>query len=105
MRQDLLQLALDLNVPVPEIYGEIKRNDDGILYTTKAQRTGCSCCGFGLHLDKRPHHFDYLWQGNPKEWDFWMYEMKWGTVLSYIGVGWEEPGKIFDKRMEQLSLW
>lgn len=28
-RQDLLQLALDLNVPVPRAYGEIKRKDDG----------------------------------------------------------------------------
>ena len=25
LRQDLLQLALDLNVPVPKIYGEIKK--------------------------------------------------------------------------------
>ena len=44
-RQDLLQLALDLNVPVPTIYGEIKRDFDGKLCTTKAQRTGCSMSG------------------------------------------------------------
>ena len=48
-RQDLLQLALDLQVPVPEIYGEIARDADGTLRTTKAQRTGCSMCGFGIH--------------------------------------------------------
>ena len=59
-RQDLLQLALDLNVPVPEIYGTIERKEDGTLYTTKAQRTGCSMCGFGIHLEKRPHRFDLL---------------------------------------------
>ena len=51
LRQDLLQLALDLDVPVPEIYGEIARKADGTLYTTKAQRTGCSMCGFGVHLE------------------------------------------------------
>ena len=39
-RQDILQLALDLHVPVPEIYGEIVRDPDGTLRTTKAQRTG-----------------------------------------------------------------
>ena len=60
LRQDLLQLALDLDVPVPEIYGEIARKADGTLYTTKAQRTGCSMCGFGVHLEKRPHRFDML---------------------------------------------
>ena len=98
-RQDLLQLALDLNVHVPEIYGKIVRNHYGTLQTTKAQRTGCSMCGFGIHLDQRPHHFDLLREQNPKEWEFWMYrcctdpetgeKYGWGRVLDYIGVGWE----------------
>lgn len=88
-RQDLLQLALDLNVPVPEIYGEILRDPEGNLYTTKAQRTGCSMCGFGIQLEKRPHRFDLLRKTNPKEWEFWMYKQGWGHVLDYIGVEWE----------------
>ena len=97
-RQDLLQLALDLNVHVPEIYGEIVRDPDGTLRTTKAQRTGCSMCGFGIHLDPRPHHFDLLRERNEKEWEFWMYRCckdengepyGWGRVLDWIGVGWE----------------
>ena len=98
-RQDLLQLALDLNVPVPKIYGQIVRDEDGTLRTTKAQRTGCSMCGYGIHLDGRPHHFDLLREQNPKEWEYWMYrcctdpetgeKYGWGRVLDYIGVGWE----------------
>lgn len=100
LRQDLLQLALDLNVPIPEIYGEIDRKPDGTLYTTKAQRTGCSMCGFGIHMEKRPHRFDQLRERNPKEWEFWMYrcctdpatgeKYGWGRVLDYIGVEWED---------------
>ncbi len=90
-RQDILQLALDLEVPVPEIYGEIVRDNDGKLRTTGAQRTGCSMCGFGIHLEKRPHRFDQLYMRNPKEWDFWMIEMGWGDVLDYIGVEWRDP--------------
>lgn len=89
-RQDLLQLALDLKVPVPEIYGTIERKADGTLYTTKAQRTGCSFCGFGIHLEKRPHRFDRLHESNPKEWEFWMIEQGWGHVLDYIGVEWRQ---------------
>lgn len=95
-RQDLLQLALDLNVPVPEIYGTIERREDGTLYTTKAQRTGCSMCGFGIHMEKRPHRFDLLKERNPCEWQYWMYECctdkitgekyGWARVLDYIGV-------------------
>lgn len=100
LRQDILQLALDLNVPVPEIYGEIARGRDGALHTTKAQRTGCSMCGFGIHMEKRPHRFDRLREMNPKEWEFWMYrcctdketgeKFGWGRVLDYIGVKWED---------------
>lgn len=104
-RQDLLQLALDLNVPVPEIYGEIVRDNDGNLRTTRAQRTGCSMCGFGIHMEKRPHRFDRLREDNPKEWEFWMYrcvtdletgeKFGWGRVLDYIGVEWEGlPGAL-----------
>lgn len=90
-RQDLLQLALELHVPVPAIYGRIEQDADGNLYTTKAQRTGCSMCGFGIHLEKRPHRFDLLRERNEKEWAFWMYEVGWGHVLDYIGVEWEKP--------------
>ncbi|WP_279004056.1 hypothetical protein [[Clostridium] scindens] len=100
LRQDLLQLALDLDVPVPEIYGTIERKTDGTLYTTGAQRTGCSMCGFGVHMEKRPHRFDQLRHRNPKEWEFWMYrcctdtetgeKFGWGRVLDYIGIKWED---------------
>lgn len=99
LRQDLLQLALDMDAPVPEIYGEIARKADGTLYTTGAQRTGCSMCGFGVHMETRPHRFDQLRVRNPKEWEFWMYrcctdpetgeKFGWGRVLDYIGVEWE----------------
>jgi 3'-phosphoadenosine 5'-phosphosulfate sulfotransferase (PAPS reductase)/FAD synthetase len=89
-RDDLLRLALDLDVPVPEIYGEIKRDDAGGLYTTMAQRTGCSMCGFGIHLERRPHRFDRLREANPKAWRFWMYDVGWGEVLNYIGIGWKD---------------
>ena len=81
---------LDLKVPVPEIYGEIVRDFDGTLRTTGAQRTGCSMCGFGIHMEERPHRFDKLYDRNPKEWKFWMIDMGWGEVLDYIGVGWRQ---------------
>lgn len=98
-RQDLLRLAVDLQVPIPKIYGEIKRHENGDLYTTRAQRTGCSMCGFGIHIEKRPHRFDRLREDNPREWKYWMYGKGWGKVLTYIGVGWE------DVPVEQMTLF
>lgn len=91
-RQDLLQLALDLNVPVPEVYGTIERDSSGQLFTTKAQRTGCSMCGFGIQKErKRPHRFDLLYQNNPAEWEFWMNEVGFGAVFDWIGFLWQQP--------------
>lgn len=96
-RQDILQLALDLNVPIPEVYGTIERKEDGTLYTTRAQRTGCSMCGFGIQLEKRPHRFDRLYEDSPQEWDYWMNRCckdetgqpyGWGKVLDYVGIHW-----------------
>lgn len=89
-----------LKTIVPEIYGAISRDERRTLYTTEAQRTGCSMCGFGIHMEKRPHRFDKLRERNPKEWEFWMYrcctdkvtgeKYGWGKVLDYIGVKWED---------------
>lgn len=128
-RQDLLTLALEMNewyqanfkkygfkpleTIVPAIYGEIARDPDGTLRTTGAQRTGCSMCGFGLHMEKRPHRFDQLRERNPKEWEFWMKKVctdpvtgekyGWGRVLDYIGVGWENAPDT--DCVGQISMW
>lgn len=103
-RQDLLHLAVELNVPVPEIYGTIEEKEGGTLYTTRAQRTGCSMCGFGIHIEKRPHRFDRLREDNPEEWHFWMHTMGWGEVLTYIGVGWEDiPQKKTEQQRMQIA--
>ena len=108
-RQDLLQLALDLNVPIPEVYGEIKRDSDGMLYTTGEQRTGCSMCGFGIQLEQRPHRFDRLRERSPKEWDYWMNRccqdedgtlFGWGRVLDYIGIEWRD----IPEQYEQITF-
>lgn len=102
-RQDILQLAQELDVHVPKIYGEIVQGPDGLLRTTRAQRTGCSMCGFGIHIEKRPHRFDRLREDNPKEWAFWMYDVGWGHVLDYIGVGWEDDP--YGNMEGQSCLW
>lgn len=112
-----------LESTVPAIYGRIVRDPldmapeeieayrqehdgaepEGQLRTTDAQRTGCSMCGFGIHLEQRPHRFDRLRRQNPKEWEMWMKHVcqdesgewyGWGRVLDYIGVGWEDD--LFD---------
>ena len=92
---------------IPEIYGRIEKDSEGDLETSGAKRTGCSMCGFGIHMEERPHRFDRLRERNPKEWEFYMYrcctdpdtreKYGWGRVLDYIGVEWEDiPGVQID---------
>lgn len=85
---------------IPEIYGKIIVDENGNLETTGAQRTGCSMCGFGIHMEPRPHRFDQLRVRNEMEWRFYMYDCcidvetqeryGWGRVLNYIGISWED---------------
>lgn len=119
---DVVHLAADLGVTIPEIYGEVKtrQNDslpDGIeWYTTGEQRTGCSMCGFGIQLEKRPHRFDRLYERSEKEWDFWMNRcckdedgtpFGWGRVLDYVGIPWRDPEHWYlnDSIIGQISIF
>ena len=103
---DVVHLAVDLGVHIPEIYGEVKiskeKNEFGDYEysTTGEQRTGCSMCGFGIQLEHRPHRFDRLYERSPQEWHFWMERcckhddgtpFGWGEVLDYIGIPWRDP--------------
>lgn len=103
---DVVHLAVDLGVHIPEIYGTVRKSEkpnelgDYEYYTTGEQRTGCSMCGFGIQLEQRPHRFDRLYERSPKEWDFWMNKCckhedgtpyGWGEVLDYIGIPWRDP--------------
>lgn len=103
---DVIHLAVDLDVEIPKIYGEVSISEelnefgDHVYSTTGEQRTGCSMCGFGIQLEERPHRFDRLYERSPKEWDFWMNkccrhedgtQYGWGEVLDYLGIGWRDP--------------
>lgn len=103
---EIIHLAVDLGVHIPEIYGEVQISKEQNQFgdyeytTTGEQRTGCSMCGFGIQLEERPHRFDRLYERNPKEWEFWMKrcckhedgtEYGWGEVLDYIGISWDDP--------------
>lgn len=111
-QDDVIRLLkyLDAMEYIPEIYGNVVKNYDGKYMTTGARRTGCNICGFGIHMEKRPHRFDRLWERNPKQWERTMYSLYteedgtprgWGEVLDYIGVEWREP---WNNLADQMSF-
>lgn len=74
---DVLLYVKEYNLPLASIYGEIKTEDElngqlnmadlGLfdigrepLYTTGVNRSGCTYCGFGLHLEKRPNRLEMI---------------------------------------------
>lgn len=116
---DVVHLAVDLKVHIPDIYGKVKISDtlngfgDHEYFTTGEQRTGCSMCGFGIQMEKRPHRFDRLYERSQKEWDFWMNKCctdekgepyGWGKVLDYLSIPWRDPEHWYlNQNGEQLT--
>jgi len=73
------------------VYGDIKKDNNGNLFTTKCQRTGCVFCAYGCHLEKEPNRFQRLKETHPKLWEYCMKPWDEGglgmrEVLEYIGV-------------------
>jgi 3'-phosphoadenosine 5'-phosphosulfate sulfotransferase (PAPS reductase)/FAD synthetase len=88
--QDILQFILDYDIDYcDEIYGEIREDEHGELYTTGAERTGCIYCMFGVHLESEPNRFQRLKQTHPQLWQYCMEELGLKEVLEYIGVPYE----------------
>lgn len=89
--KDVLQYIQQYNVPFCTIYGDIQTNEDGVLYTTGLNRTGCMFCCLGVQHDKTPNRFQRMKETHPKQYEYCIKPVEdgglgLGTVLDYIGV-------------------
>lgn len=89
--QDVLEYIRRFNIPIAPVYGEIKEKENGDLYTTKCDRTGCVFCAYGCHLEKEPNRFQRLKVTHPKLWNYCMRPWSEGglgmrEILEYIHV-------------------
>lgn len=85
--QNILQYIVDNNVKIAEVYGEIKKDENGRLYTTGASRTGCMFCMYGIQKECRPNRFDKMRITHPKQYEYCMNTLGIRKVLDYIGIG------------------
>lgn len=91
-KSDVIHLACELNVPIPEIYGNVVIDEQGNYKTTGNSRTGCDICGFGIQFEKtRPHRFDILHDEDFQKWDFFINKMQYGQLFDYIGFDYHYP--------------
>lgn len=85
-KQDILNYILINNIDIPKEYGEIKLGEDGKLYTTLEQRTGCFICMFGVHLEKGENRFERMKKLYPKKYNYAFNVLKIGRVLDVYNV-------------------
>lgn len=90
-QQDVLEYLLRYDIPYAAVYGDIVKDENGKLRTTKCSRTGCVFCGYGCQTEKEPNRFQQLKVTHPKLWNYCMKPWESGglgmkEVLEYIGV-------------------
>ena len=82
--QDILQYIKENNVSIMPLYGEIAEHEDGTLYTTGINRTGCVWCPIGVHLEPESNNrFTKLKQTHPKLYNYCMNQLGLKEFLDY----------------------
>jgi 3'-phosphoadenosine 5'-phosphosulfate sulfotransferase (PAPS reductase)/FAD synthetase len=125
--QDVLIYTVVNDLPVSEAYGEIievntrvKASKEKLqwlidnnkplseLTTTKAGRTGCFICAFGLHMERQPNRFQRMEVEDPKLYDFAINKLGYGPLLDFAGVPYrmeQMPRQIeFSEQMSLLNV-
>lgn len=101
-KQDVLRYAVENDIQICSVYGDIRQTEHGEYYLTGEQRTGCMFCAFGAHLEKEPNRFQRMSITHPKRYDFCMRQVCKGglgmsEVLDYVGIPyqtWDAAGQM-----------
>lgn len=85
--QDILEYILKYNLEIASVYGEIKRDENGKLYTTGEKRTGCVACILGMEFERKceKNRLQRLKEIEPKKYDYVINRLGFKKVLDYMG--------------------
>jgi len=91
--QDILMYIKKFDLDYCDAYGDIIEVN-GLLKTTKADRTGCVGCGFGVHMEEEPNRFQRMEVSNPRLHNIILH--KWcdgamGKVLDLCNISYTKP--------------
>ena len=91
-KQDILQYILKYEVDYCNaVYGEIiKDSNTGLLKFSGADRTGCTFCMFGVHLEPYPNRFQRMQTENPALYNYCMNELNLKQVLEYCHIPYDK---------------
>ena len=90
---DILRYLKDYRIPYADIYGEIVEDKKGRLRTLGEQRTGCSVCVVGCHLDKT-NRFQRLKQTHPELWDYDINSLGFGEFFDFLGIDYGKESEL-----------
>ena len=88
-RQNILEYLKITGIPYASVYGEIKTDESGRLYTTQYQRTGCMGCLYGCHLEGEPNRLQLLKKTHPIIYQYLFEKLDYKTICDYIGIAYE----------------
>lgn len=84
--QDVLEYIILYNLEYASVYGDIKRDNEGKLYTSGEARTGCIFCMFGIHLEKGENRLQRLERTHPQLHSYCMNKLGFKEVCEYMGI-------------------
>lgn len=84
--QDILQYIRLNDLEIAKVYGELKEREDGTLYLTGAQRTGCMFCMFGVQSETCPNRFQRMAETHPRQYDYCMKNLGLDEVLTFMKI-------------------
>jgi len=93
--QDILTYIRAMNIPICPLYGEIVEDANGKLRTTKAERTGCMFCMFGIQREREPNRFQRMFYTHPVQWKYCMEKLGIRDVLNFLNVPCEPEQDLF----------
>ena len=83
--QDILAYIKLYNLEISSVYGDIIEVD-GVLKTTKCDRTGCVFCGFGVQLEQGENRYQRLERTHPQLHSYCMDKLGFREVCEFMNI-------------------
>lgn len=91
--QDVLQYIVENDIKIPDVYGDIIKDDKGNYITTGEKRTGCMYCPFGIKFDGYPNKYQRMQYSHPKHYDYMLNKLGFKQVFDYVGIEYVDKQK------------
>lgn len=83
--QDILRYIVENKLEFSKAYGSIIEKDSKYK-TTKASRTGCFMCLFGLHMEEEPNRLQRMQIEEPQKYNFVLNKLGYKQILDFMEI-------------------